>query len=656
MNRSVSGLLQADKSEKNTDYLTGLINRRGLYELWEKISADMTVHCIYMDVDNFKLVNDIYGHARGDELLKFVSRILSRQFPEQMVVRMGGDEFVVVCNGSVDVEELEWQLREVQNILKEEFDESLSALLSFSIGLTVHQPVGKGISIILDQCDEAMYHVKKNGKGSYICYEDIKEQLIEQKAMKDRALTALSEYEIEMLLQPLVYLQNSNVYAAQVVTRWNFPGLGIVPESKFLPVFEQYGVITMLDEIVFEQVCQWKNQWKGTEFEHIQIYVRLSGLYIMQINGVNYLRWCLETYQIAPEEIKICIEENAFLGRNEKMKYAIDLLTEIGFHIAILNFGSASSFMVLQNVPAKILKLDSKLLPHSVDTEWKKVNILRNVISMGRDLRFMIVAQGIENSSQAEMLANYGAQLGVGDFYGEPQSAEEFYCHYKDRYFFAENIKPTVYSFDNTLKDVEERCEGIYRGEGLAYKEGVIQSQTALYLPGGKVKENLVRLPKSVMYSESYTICLWVNTEEVQAWTSILYITYLDGFMSLVPNDGKGSCAFRMKDDREPNEWFDVFCRGVVPGQWAYLCISYDVITGVAKLYFNGLLNSSKDHAPNLKVANRVWLGGDEYQQSYHGRVAGLEIYHCVLPAEEIERKFREYQCDPTFRGTEGRK
>ena len=457
MNRSVSGLLQADKSEKNTDYLTGLINRRGLYELWEKISADMTVHCIYMDVDNFKLVNDIYGHARGDELLKFVSRILSRQFPEQMVVRMGGDEFVVVCNGSVDVEELEWQLQEVQNILKEEFDESLSALLSFSIGLTVHQPVGKGISIILDQCDEAMYHVKKNGKGSYICYEDIKEQLIEQKAMKDRALTALSEYEIEMLLQPLVYLQNSNVYAAQVVTRWNFPGLGIVPESKFLPVFEQYGVITMLDEIVFEQVCQWKNQWKGTEFEHIQIYVRLSGLYIMQINGVNYLRWCLETYQIAPEEIKICIEENAFLGRNEKMKYAIDLLTEIGFHIAILNFGSASSFMVLQNVPAKILKLDSKLLPHSVDTEWKKVNILRNVISMGRDLRFMIVAQGIENSSQAEMLANYGAQLGVGDFYGEPQSAEEFYCHYKDRYFFAENIKPTVYSFDNTLKDVEER-------------------------------------------------------------------------------------------------------------------------------------------------------------------------------------------------------
>lgn len=650
------GLLQADRSEKNTDYLTGLINRRGLYEVWQKIPSGMSVHCIYMDVDNFKLVNDIYGHARGDELLQFVSRILSDVFSEQLIVRMGGDEFVVVCNGAMDVEELECQLQELQNILKGEFDESLSALLSFSIGLTINQSVEKDISVILDQCDEAMYYVKKNGKGNLACYESIRDQLIEQKAMKDRALTAIAENEIEMLLQPIAYMQNSTIYAAQVVTRWHFPGLGILPEEKFLPVFEQYGVITRLDEIIFEQVCKWKQRWKGTVFEHIEIYVRLSGLYIMQMNGINHLRQCLETYQIEPEEIRLCIEENDFLGCNEKMDYTIDLLTELGFSIGIQNFGSASSFMVLQNVPARILKLDRKLLPYSIETEWKKVNILRNVISMGRDLRFLIVAQGIENSSQAEMLANYGSQLGVGDFYGEPQSAEEFYRNYCERYFFVENVKPTIYAFKENLWDEKGKHEGVYKGEGLSYDSGVTQNQSSLYLPGGRVKENLVRLPKEVMYSESYTICLWVNTDAVQAWTSIVYVTYLDGFMSLVPNDGRGSCVFRLKDDREPNAWFDVLCRGVVPGQWAYICISYDVITGVAKLYFNGLLNSSRSQAPNLKVANQICIGGDEYQESYRGRLAGLEIYHCVLPAEEIERKFKEYQSDPTFLGTDGRK
>ncbi len=650
------GLLQADKSEKNTDYLTGLINRRGLYEVWRKIPDDMGVHCIYLDVDNFKLVNDIYGHARGDELLQFVSRILDNEFPEQLIVRMGGDEFVVVCNGTMDVEELECQLQELQNILKEEFDESLSALLSFSIGLTINQSAEKDISVILDQCDEAMYYVKKNGKGNLACYENIREQLVEQKAMKDRALTAIAQNEIEMLLQPIVYMQNSTVYAAQVVTRWHFPGLGILPEEKFLPVFEQYGVITLLDEIIFEQVCKWKNQWKGTVFEHIGIYVRLSGLYIMQMNGINHLRQCLETYQIEPEEIRLCIEENDFLGCSEKMDYTIDLLTELGFYIGIQNFGSASSFMVLQNVPAKILKLDRKLLPYSIETEWKKVNILRNVISMGRDLRFMIVAQGIENSSQVEMLSNYGSQLGVGDFYGEPQTAERFYRNYRERYFFTENVKPTIYAFKENLSDAEGKNEGVYEGEGLSYDSGVTQDQSSIYLPGGRVKENLIRLPKEVMYSESYTICLWVNTDAVQAWTSIVYITYLDGFMSLVPNDGRGSCVFRLKDDREPNAWFDVFCRGAVPGQWAYICISYDVITGVAKLYFNGLLNRSRSQAPNLKAANQICIGGDEYQESYRGKLAGLEIYHCVLPAEEIERKFKEYQSDPTFLGTDGRK
>ncbi|MBP3476882.1 MAG: EAL domain-containing protein [Lachnospiraceae bacterium] len=656
MSEIVLGLLQADKSEKNIDYLTGLINRRGLYEIWEMIPADMKVHCIYLDVDNFKLVNDIYGHSRGDELLEFVSRILSNEFSNQIVVRMGGDEFVVVCSGTMDVEELEWQLQELQGILKEEFDESLSALLSFSIGLITNQSVSIGISVILDQCDEAMYYVKKNGKSSYVNYDDIKEQLIEQKAMKDRALTALYEKEIEMFLRPIVYMQNSDVYAADVVMRWNFPGLGILPEEKFLPVFEQYGVITKLDEIAFEQVCKWKNQWKGTVLEHIEIYVRISGLYILQVNGVNYLRNCLETYQVSPKEIKICIEENAFLGRNEKMGYAIDLLTEIGFDIAIQNFGSASSFMVLQNIPANILKLDQTLLPHEIESEWKKVNILRNVISMGRDLRFMIVAQGIENSSQAEMLANYGTQLGLGDFYGKPQSAEAFYHNYKNRYFFAKNVKPTIYAFRENLLDEEGKNRGSYSGEGLYYDGGVTESQSALHMPGGRVKENLVRLPKEVMYSESYTICLWVNTDAVQPWTSIIYVTYMDGFMSLVPTDGRGSCVFRMKDDREPNAWFDVWCRGAVPGQWAYICISYDVITGVARLYFNGLLNSSRDYAPNLKVANQIFLGGDEYQESYQGRIAGLEIYHCVLSGEEIERKFKEYQSDPTFLGTEGRK
>ena len=142
----------------------------------------------------------------------------------------------------------------------------------------------------------------------------------------------------------------------------------------------------------------------------------------------------------------------------------------------------------------------------------------------------------------------------MGEFYGGPLTASEFFEKYNERYFFVNNKKPIVFSFQDTLADEEGSSQGEFVGEGFRYDAGVVEEQRALFFPGGKVRENLVRLPKSVMFGESYTICLWINTEEIQAWTSVVYITYMDGFMSLAPSDGIGSCVFRMKDDREPNE------------------------------------------------------------------------------------------------------
>lgn len=649
-------LIDRVKNEKNTDYLTGMVNRRGLHEIWDRLPGEAHVHCLYMDVDNFKLVNDVYGHAKGDELLIFVSRLLREVFPGQLVVRLGGDEFVVLCDAGVRVEEIEEKLEPLQQRLREEFDESLREVLSFSIGLVCSQSVSDNLSVILDQGDEAMYYIKKNGKGSYVNYEIIRKELAVQKAMKDRALTAFREEEFILRFQPMVYLQNSDVYAAKAVLCWNFSGQAVLEEEIFVPVLEQYGVITKLDKMLFERVCQWKQRWKNTVFETLQIYVRVSTKYILQTDGIRHIRECLETYQVKAEEIKLCIEEESFLGRGEKIVCAVEALSGMGFEIAIENFGSASSFKVLQHVPANILKLDPRLLHSETDNDKRPLLLLRNVIGLGRDLQFMIVAQGIKNSVQAGALANFGAQLGAGDFYGKPLPPETFFERYRERYFFASNRIPTVYSFDHHLLDADGKNEGQISGEGITYEAGVVAGQTALSFPGGKVKENTVILPKSVMYSESFTICLWVNTAEEQKWTSVVYITYMDGFLSLVPWDGIASCVFRMKDDREVNEWFDIFGRPVVPGEWAYLCVSYDVITGLVRLYFNGMLIGSRDQAPNLKVPDRVVIGGDEYQKSFHGKVAGLEIYHCVLPEEEIEKKFKAYQSDPTFQGTKGKK
>lgn len=329
-------------------------------------------------------------------------------------------------------------------------------------------------------------------------------------------------------------------------------------------------------------------------------------------------------------------------------------LLDAGFKVAIDNFAS-SSLYVLQRIPSKLLKLDANLLAKTQYNK-KSVYILRNVISLGRDLECGIVAQGIENTAQVKMLASYGAQFGVGDFYGMPCGEAEFLEKYHDRLFVTRNPCPTRFSFAQDLSDDKMEHKGIFNGAELNYAAGVYDGQRAICLPGGKVGENCVHLPREVMYSDSYSICFWVNPDAAQPWTSIVYITYMDGFMSLMPNSGHGDLFFRIKDDREPDEWHDIVCRRAVPGQWSYICATFDVITHIGKLYFNGLMVGSKENMPDLKVVDQILLGGDEYQDSFAGKLAGVEIYHYALSAEVIEEKFKAYQQMPGFQGTDGRK
>ncbi len=643
-------------NENNRDYLTGLYNRCGLQEIWNSLKPETKVHCIYIDVDNFKLANDIYGHYKGDELLVFISKLLRDTFTGQLVIRMGGDEFVVLCDGALTMSYIEDKMLILQRAFENgSFDVNVEKLLSFSIGISYGQQVSQGLNAILEQADQAMYHVKKRGKGSYIVYDEIRKQVEEKKAIKDHALIGLEQQEMRVLYRPIIYIQTSDIFAVEAVLEWKFPGKGVIPEETFLPIFRQYGIVLRTDEFVLEQACMQKRKWHGTEFEKLDFYIKLSGMYLMQRDCIDRISQCLEKYQIRPEELKICIEEQDFLKNEERMYSMVKELIANGYQIAINNFASASSLRVLQRFQPQILQFDSSLLPMS-EEGGMEISILRNVISLGRDLHSGIVAKGIKNAKQIEMLANYGAQFGMGEFYGGSYDADTLYEKYRERNFFMRSRSPQVFSFDGNLADDEGKFQGEFCGEGLTYTTGVIEGQKAVRFPGGRVKENLLILPKNMMYSDSYSICFWINPEEELPWTSIFYIVYADGFMSLMPTSGHDDFFFRMKDDREANEWHDIMCRRAVVGQWSYICATYDVITGIAKLYFNGLLVGSRENMPNLKVVKQVMAGGDEYQKSYAGKLAGLEIYHYVLDAKEIEEKFTEYQKNASFLGTDGRK
>lgn len=647
---------QYETLETNMDYLTGLCNRRGLSEVWKYLSDDTAVHCIYIDVDNFKLVNDTYGHSKGDALLIYISNLLKDVFYGQLVVRMGGDEFTVLCNGTLQVSVIEEKLVYLQTAIKSgKFDSNVEKLLSFSIGATFGQTVGTGLQKILEQGDVAMYHVKKHGKGRYIVYEEIRDRIEEEKAIKERALSDMAQQEIEILYRPVIYVQTSDVIGIEAVLQWNFPGRGIIPEEKFLPVFRQYGIDVQMNAYLLEEVCKQKDKWRDTNLYSLEFYVRMSGRYLLQENSVQSVLQCIDKYHLPLDGIKLCIDEQEFRDNEDKMFGVVQALIDAGCYVAINDFATASSLTILRRIQARLLKLDAGLLKEA-EHNLKVACILRNVISLGRDLHYGIVAQGVESESQIKMLAGYGAQFGTGSFYGGPCNAEVFRERYQNRLFFVRNKQPEIFRFDGNLADAEHGYEGTFDGTGLEYTTGVVEGQGALSFPGGNVKENLIIMPKELMYSDSYSICFWINPKTDQPWTSIIYITYKDGFMSLMPTSGHGDFFFRIKDDREANEWHDIMCRKAVPGQWAFICATYDVITHIGKLYFNGLLVGSRENMPNLKIVEQVMVGGDEYQNSYEGKLAGLEIHHHVLSAEQIEEEFKNYQQEPSFLGTDGRK
>lgn len=640
----------------DTDYLTGLLNRRGLNEIWNSLPSTFELHCVYLDIDNFKLVNDVYGHSKGDELLIFVAGMLKRIFADQLVVRMGGDEFCILCNGEIAKDIIEAKFPKLQEELAEEdFEGSIDNVLSFSIGVLYNQKVAAGLNTILLKCDDAMYYMKKHGKNGVVNYDAISCMLEERKAIKSRAKYALENDEISILLNPIMFLQTSEVYAAEAVLEWKFPSLGILSEDRFLPVFEQYGIIRQMNAITFEKVCEWKDGWKGTAFESLYIYVKLSASFILQKSGLDFIRDCLDRYHINPNEIAIGIEESQFLDSRAKMMDTVDKLKELGIRIAINNFGSASSIKVLQDSASKILKLDRKLIEAAEESEEGQL-ILRNVVSLGRDLYCTIIAQGIDTSSRISMLVDYGAQVGVGDFYGAPLREIDFKYKYKSMLLSERNIKPVAYAFENNLKDNADEYIGSVVGREPEYTAGVSDKTGAVHFPGGRIRENVVRLPKEVMYSDSYSICFWLNTDREQPWTSLIYVAYLDGFMSLVPINGEAGFTFRIKDDREPNVWHDLNCRHAVPGQWAYVCATYDAMSGIARLYFNGLPVQTLEHVPCLKVVKEVIVGGDDYQVSYEGKLAALEFYHYAMTAENILRKFNAYKEMPSYMGPKGKK
>lgn len=294
------------------DYLTGLANRRALYEYYSQIDASTMIHAMFLDIDNFKRVNDIYGHSMGDKLLIAVSKLL-QDHTRGFTSRIGGDEYVVLLDGSLTQPQVEGIAGNLLSSVQEiDFRKDILSLISLSIGIVMEQPVSQNLDDVLTKCDAAMYQAKYNGKNQFAVYKSYDKTLEINRHIKLEIDDALKNGEFVVYFQPKVNMVSSELVGAEALARWIHPVDGIRPPAAFIPLFEKNGFISQLDLYMFEETCRIKSTWKGTKYEHIPISINMSRLHLYNQAYPDQLVEIAGRYQIPTNELELEVTESIF--------------------------------------------------------------------------------------------------------------------------------------------------------------------------------------------------------------------------------------------------------------------------------------------------------------------------------------------------------
>lgn len=634
------------------DYLTGLYNRKGLYEKYDEMSREDDIHFMFLDLDNFKTVNDVYGHKSGDELLIATGRLMQECVPDAVAVRLGGDEFVLMLFGRKTREELSCAAEQILSQMRKKGKEmNFFAVVSMSIGIVWNASCDTDLERLLNQSDAAMYEAKQNGKSCYMFYNDLEEKFLLEREMEEHAQQALIEGQFEVRYLPVFHLISSKIEQAQAHVIWKRDAKTFWKTEDFRPLFERNSFSKELDLYVFEAVCRdlQKFHREGRAYEKISVQLTRQ-LFLDEGLGERLLE-TMERYGVEPDEIELALEEKAVSSRGiDKLIDSMTRLKDMGFSLALIHFGEEfSSLRYLRNLPVDSLKFDAAYIKESIQNK-KGRQIIKTVIRLGKDLKLLLVAEGIVEKEEVIFLSSCGCDAAAGDFYSGQMPFAEYLDYTKNR--TAQGESRRAFRFIDSLADEEGGMTGEIWGEGVALVSGISDLWGGVYFPGGEREQNLICLPGSLFPENSYTLTLWIRPETAQDWTSVIYMRYLGGFASLVPSLGGGQSIYRISEDIDMNNgWHDTFCRAAALHKWCFIAVTYDSFSESICYYINGRKAGYRVDVPTMLSCRQVLLGGDPFQKSYQGSVSALVVYDSVKTSEEIQDLYSSFLEEPGFCG-----
>lgn len=414
-----------------TDALTGLSSRDYFYLSLEermKISErnNHRFSLLYIDLDNFKCVNDSLGHDAGDRLLKeSAERLREACRDSDFIGRLGGDEFCIIIQ---DVTDNRYSVKVAERCLQLMSQpvelESRTLSPSCSIGIAHYPNDGEDLQGLIKAADTALYEAKKLGKNRFAFYETELTDKAERRFRMEQLLKhAVNQQQLSVAFQPQMDLASGDVVGVEALCRWFDPTLGHVPPSEFIEIAEQIGIIKPLTEWVIEEVCTCIAVWKRAGIEFGKVAVNISPVYFEDQGLLDLLEQALRNGDINAQDIELEVTENVVQTNPENL-VVFDRVKALGISLAIDDFGSGySSFSSLKHMNVDVLKIDRHFISEISNDEKARL-LVRSMIEMGHNLGYKIVAEGIETSEQLQLLKQLNCDIGQGYLFSKPANAD----------------------------------------------------------------------------------------------------------------------------------------------------------------------------------------------------------------------------------------
>ncbi|MGE3909054.1 MAG: EAL domain-containing protein [Chloroflexota bacterium] len=416
------------------DALTGLANRtlfreRVGHALTRAARVATAQGVLFLDLDNFKKVNDSLGHAAGDELLCAIARRLAENVrPLDTVARLGGDEFAILLEDLAHPDEAAIIAERVLHSLRQPIIVSgREVLVGASIGVTPIKRDSESADALLRNADIAMYVAKREGRGRVVLFSDGMDAATRQRLELEADLyRAVDRDELLVVYQPTVNVSSGQIIGAEALVRWRHPSRGMIHPVEFIAIAEETGLILPIGHWVLEQACRDIRAWQQSDPAHarLSVAVNISARQLQDARLVERVAELLDQYALDPSTLTLEITESVAMQNTEDTIARLAALKVLGVRLAIDDFGTGySSLSYLQRFPIDILKIDRAFVQGIAENEDDQA-LAQTIVQLARTLRLSTVAEGIETAEQLARLQELGCDHGQGFFFSRPVPSE----------------------------------------------------------------------------------------------------------------------------------------------------------------------------------------------------------------------------------------